>query len=68
MRSLWSCRRTFLGFTAILCLTGIAVVKGIDTSWAIAAASAGVAAANAFQKRGYEVQVQKPGPPVEGEQ
>jgi hypothetical protein len=63
MKSLWSCRRTFLATLAILCLTAIAMVKGTDTSMAIALASGAVAAANAAQAVMQKVS----GPPVEGE-
>lgn len=52
MRNLWSCRRTFISTLAILCLTGIAIAKGVDVSVAIATICAALGAANAYERVG----------------
>lgn len=49
MIKLLSCRRSIVAMLSIACLTSIAILKGIDTSSAIAAVAMGVAGANAFQ-------------------
>ena len=52
MKYLYTCRRTFLGFSAIICLTGLGIHKGIDVSVAIAGVVASVAASNSYQRVG----------------
>lgn len=50
MRHLWNCRRTFIGFVAIACLTWLGIEKGLDVSIAISAVVASIAGSNAYQK------------------
>ncbi len=50
IRYVLTCRRTVTALISISCLTAIALVKGIDTSSAIAAVSIGLAGANAYEK------------------
>lgn len=52
MRHIWNCRRTFIGFLAIICLTVLGIEKGIDVSIAIAGVVGSVAAANSYQRVG----------------
>lgn len=51
MNKIWSCRRTFLGALAIVCLTGLGYTKDVDVSMALAGVVASVAAANSYEKR-----------------
>ena len=50
MLKLLQCRRTFLAFSGIICLTFIGYTKNIDVSMAIMGIVTAVAAANATQK------------------
>lgn len=53
MNKLWSCRRSFLAFFAIMCLTGLGIHIGEDISGiavAISGVVASVAGANAYEK------------------
>ena len=52
MKFLYKCRRTFLGISAIACLTFLGYTKGIDVSIALAGVVASVAASNSAQKIG----------------
>jgi hypothetical protein len=45
-------RRFLISVLAIGCLTALGLVNKIDTSMAIATVALGVAAANAYQKKG----------------
>lgn len=50
MGNVLKCRRTITALFGITCLTAIALVKGLDTSTAIASVAIGLAAANATEK------------------
>lgn len=50
IRYILTCRRTVVALISIGCLTSIALLKGIDTSSAIAAVAMGLAGANAYEK------------------
>jgi hypothetical protein len=52
MKFIWNDRRTFVATLAILCLTAMCLLKGVDTSIAITTAAGVVAACNAWEKRG----------------
>ena len=52
MKKLFNCRRSLLAMFGMLCLTSMALLKGMDTSSAIAAVTMAVAAANAAQAIG----------------
>ena len=52
MKFLYQCRRTFLGISAIACLTFLGYTKDIDVSIALAGVVASVAASNSAQKIG----------------
>lgn len=52
MKYIWKCRRTGIAFLAIVSLSVVMAVKGIDTSTAIASIAIGLAGANSFEKRG----------------
>ena len=52
MKHIINCRRTFIAVLAILCLTSLGLVKGIDVSMALASVAIGLAAANSYEKKG----------------
>jgi hypothetical protein len=49
MMKILKCRRSSLALLGMIALSGISLVKGIDTSAAIAAICIGVAGANAYE-------------------
>ena len=50
MKRLVNCRRTFIAFSAIVCLTGLGLYHGLDVSIAIAGVVASIAGSNAYEK------------------
>jgi len=50
MKYIWNCRRTFIGLTAIICLTALGFYNIIDVSIAITGVVASIAGSNAYQK------------------
>ena len=52
MKSIFTCRRTFLGVLSICCLTFLGYYSKIEVAGAIATIVIGVAGANSFQKVG----------------
>jgi len=53
MKLLWSCRRTYLATLAILCLAGLGFyLKDASVASALATIAIGVAASNAYEKKG----------------
>lgn len=51
MKSLLSCRRTFITFVSIVAMTALGLHNGIDTSMAIATVAAALAGANSWEGR-----------------
>jgi hypothetical protein len=49
MAKIMTCRRTFICTLSVICLTAIALVKGMDVSTSIAAIAIGIAGANAAE-------------------
>jgi len=52
MIKIFKCRRSSLALIGMLLLAFIGYTKGIDVSFAIAGLGAGVAASNAYEKKG----------------
>jgi hypothetical protein len=52
MLKIFKCRRSSLALLGMACLTWIGLQKDTDVSLAIAGIVAGVAASNAYQKKG----------------
>ena len=50
MRSMWTCRRTWIAFYAITSLAVLMYTRDVDTSTAIAAIAMGIAGANSAEK------------------
>jgi len=51
MKKIWECRRTFITLSAVLALLILGLVNGIDTSMAIATATAALCGANSWEGR-----------------
>ena len=49
MLKILQCRRTFIAFSGIICLTILGLSKGTDVSIAIAGICSAIAAANSYQ-------------------
>ena len=59
MKHIWDCRRTFIGLTALICLTALGFYNALDVSIAITGVVASIAGSNAYQKS-QEKKYEKP--------
>lgn len=50
MKSLFSCRRTFIAFVGIACMTYLGIHNNLDVSLAIMGTVTSICGANAFEK------------------
>ena len=62
MKHIWNCRRTFISFFAILCLTIIGIyTNNSDVAIAISGVAAALAGANAFEGSKKNKKIEKDG-------